>query len=119
MRSRVRSRTGLDEAVRWLILRRDLANQTEHIRRGVPEFRNESLVVKHFTAAWVARAIMSVEEDGYEWSGDLLGEAVQRVFHMQRDGIWEWDNKEQPVWMTYQGIATLRLRALRTSRLPT
>jgi hypothetical protein len=108
----------LDEAVRWLIAKGDLANQTEHIRRDVPEFRRESLVVKHFTAAWVARALMSVEKDRYESSGDLLREAIERVYLTQRDGIWEWDNKEQPIWMTYQGIATLRLRALRTSRLP-
>lgn len=107
-----------DEAVRWLISSHDLANQTEHIRRNVTELRKESLVVKHFTAAWVARAIMSVEKDRYEGSGDLLREAVERVCHTQRDGIWEWDNKEQPIWMTYQGIATLWLRALRTSRLP-
>jgi hypothetical protein len=108
----------IDEAVRWLITRHDLANQTEHMRRDLPEFRRESLVVKHFTAAWVARALRAVEEDRYEGSGELLGEAVERVYHAQRDGIWEWDNKEQPIWMTYQGIVTLRLRALRTSRLP-
>jgi hypothetical protein len=61
---------------------------------------------------------MTVDKDRYEGSGELLGEAVERVYQAQRDGIWEWDNKEQPIWMTYQGIVTLRLRALRTSRLP-
>lgn len=108
----------IDEALRWLVSNGDLANQTEHIRRDVPEFRSESLVVKHFTAAWVARALMSVEKDRYEGSGDLLREAIENVYLTQRDGIWEWDNKEQPIWMTYQGVVTLRLRALRTSRLP-
>jgi hypothetical protein len=98
--------------------RHDLANQTEHIRRQLAEFRRESLVVKHFTASWVARALMSVEGDRYEGSGDLLREAVGLVYQLQRDGVWEWDNKERPVWMTYEGIATLRMRALRTSRLP-
>lgn len=113
-----RGNRAIDEAVRWLITRHDLANQTEHIRRGLPEFRKESIVVKHFTAAWVARVLMSVEEYRYEGSGELLSEAVALVCRLQRDGVWEWDNKERPIWMTYQGIATLRLRALRTSRLP-
>jgi len=108
----------VNEAVRWLVAKHDLANQTEHIRRELPEFRSESLVVKHFTAAWIARMLMLVEEDRYEGSGELLHEAVQLVHQLQRDGVWEWDNKDQPIWMTYQGIATLRLRVLRTSRLP-
>jgi len=108
----------VDEAVRWLVARRDFANQTEHIRRELPGFHKESLVVKHFTAAWVARALMSVKEDSYEGSSGLLHEAVGLVHQRQRHGVWEWDNKEQPIWMTYQGIAALRLHALRTSRLP-
>jgi hypothetical protein len=61
---------------------------------------------------------MSVEQDSHEGTGELLRDAIQLVLQLQRDGVWEWDNKERPIWMTYQGIATLRLRALRTSRLP-
>jgi hypothetical protein len=108
----------VDEAARWLVARHDLTNQTEHIRRPLLESRNESIVVKHFTAAWVSRALMSVEQDSHEGTGELLRDAIQLVLQLQRDGVWEWDNKERPIWMTYQGIATLRLRALRTSRLP-
>jgi hypothetical protein len=108
----------VDEAVRWLIARHDLSNQTEQIGRALPDFRWEVLVMRHFTAAWVARALMSVEDGRHEGSSVMLGEAVESIHQHQVGGLWEWDNKERPIWMTYQGIATLRLHALRTSRLP-
>jgi hypothetical protein len=110
--------SAVDGAARWLAICGDLSNQTEHIRRRLPDHRMESLVVKHFTAAWVARALMSIDKDNMPEHDDLLHAAIERVYQFQSDGVWEWDNRERPVWMTYQGIATLRLQALRNSRLP-
>jgi hypothetical protein len=105
----------IEQAVRWLSLCGRPRNQVEQIRRVVTEDRWDILAVNHFTAAWVADAIMaSASATGAE-AGPALDEAIRRVRLAQRNGIWEWEDRDRPIWMTYQGVRVLRDYALHTS----
>jgi hypothetical protein len=110
-----RSRLALDQAIRWLMLRPALDNKIEQIRRVITEEHQETLIVRHFTAAWVARAILAASPNNLPETGRLLDKAIQRVWATQRKGIWEWDDHDLPIWMTYQGICVLRDYALASS----
>ena len=103
------------EGLRWLVRHGSLEPETEQIRRTLPDHHRESLTVRHFTAAWVARALLCDEAEEH---GELLRAAVGRGAAEQRDGVWEWANGEHPLWMTYQGVTTLRDHTLRAGRRP-
>ena len=104
----------------------DLANLREEVRRPRTDdpSRHEVLNVRHFTASWVVRALLTpgardiAREDGLEdeWRERLNG-AVSAVWAGQADGIWTWvrdDTSElrRPMWMTYQGLSALRAHAI-------
>jgi hypothetical protein len=108
----------IDQALRWLSLSRSLDNQWEQIRRFVPNKSQwDQLVVRHFTAAWVARALLLASPDDIPGADSLLNEAVRRVWQRYFRDHWEWDNESprEPAWMAYQGACVLRDYALRTS----
>jgi hypothetical protein len=113
-----RSRSALEQAVHWLTLDRNLANQTEQIRRFITEDHWESLTARLFTAAWVAKALLAADACGIAGTESLLNEAAKRIVRAQRDGVWEWDGDEQPVWMSYQGMSALQACALHNWSLP-
>jgi hypothetical protein len=86
--------------------------------------RHEVLNVRHFTASWIVRALLTTgardiaREDGLEeeWRERLNG-AASAVWAGQTDGIWTWvrdDTSElrRPMWMTYQGLSALRAHAV-------
>ena len=102
--------SALEQATTWLCQHPNLANKRETIRRRTAPHDNhmDMLNIDHFTAAWVARALLSVQPIGVPESEDLLLNAVRQVWLSQRGGIWEWEGNERPVWMTYQGICVLR-----------
>jgi hypothetical protein len=108
----------LDEAIRWLIKRNEMPRQTEQIRRTLSEQRNESLTVRHFTAAWVVNAMLCPEAAGAAGRDELLGNAIRQVRSARSNEVWEWDNGEHPLWMTYQGLAALHRYALKTTMCP-
>jgi len=103
----------IGQAVGWLAAHRELANVTEQIRRIVTEYHWDSLTVKHFTAAWVARALLAASPSGQPEADVALTAAVRKVWRAQRDGAWEWDDRDRPLWMMYQGAAVMREYALR------
>ncbi len=107
----------IEQAVRWLSLSGRPRNQVEQLRRFVADDRWDTLTVNYFTAAWVAEAIMSSAlADADDGAGLALREAIRCVRLAQLDGIWEWDDQDRPIWMTYQGVRALKAYALRTSR---
>jgi hypothetical protein len=108
------SRAAEQDAARWLRIHGDLANQTEQIRRFIPNGDWDTLTIRHFTAAWVARALLLAPPGD---SDALLENAMRQVARACRDGIWEWDDGEHPVWMSYQGACVTRDYALRTFRM--
>ncbi|MFF4801407.1 hypothetical protein ACFY1U_23920 [Streptomyces sp. NPDC001351] len=128
------ARSAREDGVRWLLACAgaththcpDLRNLREEVRRprtDDPE-RHEVLNVRHFTASWVLRALMTpgarevAAQDGLEeaWRERLDG-AAAAVWAGQTDGIWSWgrtDSSElrHPMWMTYQGLSALRAHAV-------
>ncbi|WP_327687760.1 hypothetical protein [Streptomyces tubercidicus] len=130
-----RQRAVREEGLRWLLAgpaasgggASDLLNCQEEVRRPVQEdpLHQELLSVRHFAAAWVARALMT---DGARqvadgevglpvWEAQLTA-AVARVHGMQQGGVWRWDDGPMghPVWMAYQGLSVLRRYALMVYR---
>jgi hypothetical protein len=123
-----------EDGVRWLLTCtdaphhrcQDLRNLREEVRRPRTDdpSRHEVLNVRHFTASWVVRALMTpgarevAAQDGLQkaWRERLDG-AAAAVWAGQTDGIWSWglpDGGElrQPMWMTYQGLSALRAHAV-------
>ncbi|MBQ1093820.1 hypothetical protein [Streptomyces sp. B93] len=128
------ARAAREDGVRWLLACRDaphhscldLENLREEVRRPRTDdpARHEVLNVRHFTASWVARALLTpgaleaARRDGLmpEWRERLDG-AISAVWAGQTDGIWIWgrgDSTElrRPMWMTYQGLSALRAHAV-------
>lgn len=111
-----RTRLAVDQAVQWLRARRDLVDQTEQIRRFVRDNQPwETLTVRHFTAAWVARALLLMPPADPGGTDKLLDEAVRLVWQAHHDGLWEWEDGERPLWMSYQGACVVRDYAMHTS----
>ncbi len=107
------------QAAAWLAAQQDLANATELIDREDPEApdRVEQVYVRHFTAAWVVKALVSA---GLSASHPSVSRAVARVWSdYNADGaLWSWSNGDLPVWMTHDGVDALRLAALATTLRP-
>lgn len=125
-----RQRAVREEGLRWLLAGAasptgavsDLDNCQEEVRRPGQEdpLHQELLSVRHFSAAWVARALMTdgarqiaAEGVGLAVWEDRLSAAVARVQGMQQAGVWRWDDGPMghPVWMAYQGLSVLRRHA--------
>ncbi|MFE7893914.1 hypothetical protein [Streptomyces sp. NPDC057412] len=130
-----RARTAREDGIRWLLACPDaphdtcpdLENLHEEVRRprGDDPSRHEVLSVRHFTASWLVRALLTpgavavARAEGLEdeWRVRLDG-ALAAVWAGQRDGIWVWgrgsDGTElhRPMWMTYQGLSALRAHAV-------
>lgn len=129
-----RQRAVREEGLRWLLAGAalpggafDLDDCQEEVRRPGQEdpWHQELLSVRHFSAAWVARALMTdgarkiaAEGVGLPVWEERLTAAVARVRGMQQGGVWRWDEGPMghPVWMTYQGLSVLRRHALMVYR---
>ncbi|MER7373833.1 hypothetical protein [Streptomyces lanatus] len=129
-----RARAAREDGIRWLLscpdaphdICPDLANLHEEVRRPRTDdpTRHEVLNVRHFTASWLARALLSpgaldiARAEGLEDELRVrLDGALAAVWAGQTDGIWLWgrdDSTEQrrPMWMTYQGLSALRAHAV-------
>lgn len=111
-----RARAAIDQAVQRLRTARELGNRTEQIRRFVKDGQPwESRTVRHFTAAWIARALLLLPPADLGGTDILLDAAVRRVWQAHHDGLWEWDDGDRPLWMSYQGASVVRDYALHTS----
>jgi hypothetical protein len=75
--------------------------------------RQDIIVVRHFTAAWVLRALMSAGADTTTRAALAARDMVLR-HRVENDGPWVWEDGCQPVWMAYQG--TLALASLAENR---
>jgi hypothetical protein len=101
-------RSAREDGVRWLLACpatahdtcADLANLREEVRRRHPDdsSHHEVLNVRHFTASWIVRALLTpgaqeiARQDGVEdtWRERLNG-AAAAVWAAQTDGIWSWN----------------------------
>ncbi|MEW9549519.1 hypothetical protein [Nonomuraea sp. NPDC050783] len=102
----------LDEVIRagvgWLVTADDLSNGRERLRRQ-EGMQHETLTIDHFTAAWVAKALLICGDP----DPVALRRAVAAVLAQQENGIWQWEQGPRPIWMTYQGLSVIRDYAMR------
>jgi hypothetical protein len=105
----------LDQAAAWLV-GRDLGNVSEIIERPL-ETGIETLYTRHFTAAWVVKALVSV---GLPASHPAVSDAVAWVWDSYSDtgALWSWNNGDLPIWMTYDALDALRLASLASTVRP-
>ena len=100
----------------WLIEQRDLPNAYEAIERSVVNDRPELVHVRHFTAAWVVKALVSA---GVPAANPSVSNAVKQIWSSyggDTAALWAWDNGDLPIWMTFDAIEALRLASLAIPR---
>jgi len=100
-----------EQAVAWLVEQRDLHNAYEVIERPVPDGL-EPVHIRHFTAAWVVKALVSA---GVPAAHPSVSNAVAQIWHSyggDTAALWAWDNGDLPIWMTYDAVDALRLANL-------
>jgi len=105
-----RVQEAMEQAVAWLIDQRDLHNAyevTERLVNGKPE----QVHVRHFTAAWVVKALVSA---GVPTAHPAVSKAVAEIWSSYggAKALWVWDNGDLPTWMTFDAIEALRLANL-------
>jgi transcriptional regulator with XRE-family HTH domain len=85
----------------------DLADEIVWIARDDGD--GERLPIRHFTPAWVARAVLATGGDS---SSALVHHSMRGVLrcHISEVRIWQWPRSglEYPVWMTCDGVSALR-----------
>ncbi len=106
-------RAATEQAAAWLAGQRDLGNVSEIIDRPF-EGGTEPLYTRHFTAAWVVKALVSV---GLPASHPAVGTAASWIWssYSEPAALWSWNNGDLPIWMTYDAVDALRLAALATT----
>ena len=104
-------REAVEQAVTWLIEQPDLHHAYEVVERELKD-RPEVVHVRHFTAAWVVKALVSA---GVPTSHPAVSNALAQIWDSY-DGttaaLWAWENGDQPIWMTFDAIDALRLANL-------
>jgi hypothetical protein len=107
---RAEAAEAVEAAAMWLAEQQDLEGMSELIERPT-ERGAELLYFRHYTAAWVAKALLSV---GLPAGHPAVGAALARVradFQPEM-GLWRWSNGDVPVWMTLDSLEALRMAAL-------
>jgi transcriptional regulator with XRE-family HTH domain len=100
----------LGTGVTWLLAQQGLDNTSEPIERRV-KGRKEVVYYRHFTAAWVLRSLLICGISPTHPTISLALHAVWEWFD-EEHSLWRWGNGDLPVWMTFDGIAALRIAAL-------
>jgi hypothetical protein len=104
----------LDQAVAWLLQYGDLTHASEVIdrpRHGSGD-NLEKVYVRHFTAAWVVKALVAV---GIPATHRSVRNAVAQIWKSYSDDeacLWRWGNGDLPIWMTFDAVDALRLANL-------
>ena len=106
----------VQQAATWLAGPQDLGQVSEIIDRQLAD-RVEQVYVRHFTAAWVVKALVSV---GLPASHPSVSTAVARIWadYSHDDALWSWSNGDLPVWMTLDAVDALHLAALAATIRP-
>ena len=110
-------REALEQAVGWLMEQRDLHNAYEVIERPVGTGL-EPVHVRHFTAAWVVKALVSA---GVPTGHPAVSNAIAQTWHSyggDTAAVWAWDNGDLPIWMTFDAIEALRLASIAVPARP-
>jgi hypothetical protein len=100
----------IEQAKAWLDEHANLTAVSEIIVRPLDE-TIESLPFRHFTAAWVVKALVAA---GLPGSSPLVSAAVAEIWESYHgpSGLWKWQNGDTPIWMTFDAIEALQSAAL-------
>ena len=107
----------LGQGVAWLMEQRDLHNAYEVTERPV-DGRLEPVHIRHFTAAWVVKALVSA---GVPTAHPSVSNAVAQIWHSyggDTAALWAWDNGDLPIWMTFDAVEALKLATLAVPARP-
>jgi hypothetical protein len=95
-----------------------LQDHLDPVRRrpasGSPQNSDDLITIGTFTAAWVARALLTADPSPRD---DYIRAAARMVCERQRGGVW-YLSDQRPIWMTAQGATVLREYALRGMAWP-
>lgn len=107
-------RAALDQAAAWLTGQRDLGNVSEIIDRPLADGRIEQHYIRHFTAAWVVKALISV---GLPASHPAVSTGLDWIWRSYNEpaALWNWNNGDLPIWMTFDALDALRLASQATT----
>ncbi|MFG2061548.1 hypothetical protein ACGFIK_08990 [Micromonospora sp. NPDC048871] len=94
----------VDAGIECLSHNPDLSLGDEQLRRRVGD-ASDTIMIGHFTPAWVARALMCRNTPARL---PQLRQAVREVLAHQENGVWKWKDRMEPTWMTYQGVLVIR-----------
>ena len=111
VRASSEAQDALDQGAAWLAGRHDLHNAYEVIERPV-EGGLEPAPVRHFTAAWVVKALVSAGVPATHPSVINAVAQTWRSYGGDTAALWAWDNGDLPIWMTFDAIEALRLANL-------
>ncbi len=105
----------IDEARDWLIAQSASENVSEMLERRLGGGNVERAYIRHFTAAWVVKALVSA---GLPASHPAVSAAIAQVWRRYSESLslWTYKNGDVPIWMTADAIDALRLAALASMR---
>jgi hypothetical protein len=91
----------IEHGTRWLLKHANLNTQTEQLNRHLSK---EQSSPRHFTAAWVVRALAY---SGLDSTDATMNRALHEMMSYFNRGLWRWYESEAPIWMTYQSLRAL------------
>jgi hypothetical protein len=103
----------LEQATAWLMEQRDLHHAYEATERGL-----EMVHIRHHTAAWVVKALVSA---GVPATHPTVSNALAQIWKSyggDAAALWAWDNGDLPIWMTFDAVEALRLASLAVPSRP-
>jgi hypothetical protein len=108
---RTETAKAINEAAAWLAEGQNLEGTSELIERTSPDGGSNVMYLRHYTAAWVIKALVSA---GLSSQHAAVSAALTRVWTDFRPeiGLWRWSNGDLPVWMTADSVEALHLAAL-------
>lgn len=100
----------LDSGVGWLLAQRGVENTSEVFQR-TDDGQPGSAFFRHFSASWVLRSLLLC---GVAPAHPTVSDALAKVWSDFDDehALWRWSNGDLPIWMTFDGLASLRIAAL-------
>ncbi len=105
------TKSDLLSAINWIAQQDDWSNITEDINREHDDGLC-TLVIKHFTATWAARAILISNEI-------LITDRIQKLINELAtgadQGLWNWGSVHHPIWATHDALETLKTYAFITA----
>jgi hypothetical protein len=106
----------ISQAVDWLLTYDDFQPASEILDRSI-NHRTEPLYIRHFTAAWVLKALVATGVPTSHQSVQLALGQVWDNLNLESH-LWRWPNGDLPIWMTFDAIEALHVTALASISRP-